>query len=87
MGQGVRDGQWYGRPKQEGGAIGLIMMFVFFVVGIWGGFIIMVVLPSFIGFILGISWGLYWILSFFTKLVNGKMIFQDWFLNVVVGGK
>lgn len=79
MGQGVRDGQWYGRPKQDGGLTDLIRMFVFFVVGIGGGVIILIIFPSSIGIILGISWCIYWILSFFTMILDGKMAFQDWF--------
>jgi hypothetical protein len=58
MGQGVRDGQWYGRPKQEGGPIAALMMFVFFIIGTWGGFGIIILFADTPLDVLGVIIGL-----------------------------
>jgi hypothetical protein len=76
MGQGVRDGQWYGRPKQEGGIELAIMMFAHFILAIVGAVAILSIFSIFqgitflifIGVILALIWFLGCIIAFFVKL-------------------
>jgi hypothetical protein len=74
VGQGVRDGQWYGRPKQQGGLTLTLMMCVFFIIAIVGGLGISLIFSdtflSFIGVILGLIWFLVWIIGFFVMIAR-----------------